>query len=81
MFLRLVNEVLNEMGGMTAGGEGSVLGSGVTSTSTHISADTYQPEDARVPKVIGSKLIKRNMPKDTIFKGLKSRKRRKKRRK
>jgi hypothetical protein len=78
-FDSLVESILNEDGGMTAGGSGSVLGSGVVSTSTHISGDNYAKGDARVAKVIGTRVITRNMPKDTIFKG--NVKRSKKRRK
>jgi hypothetical protein len=80
-FNSLVNEILNEMDGMMSGSSNSVLGPGVTTTSTHFSMDNYAAGDARTPKVIGSKIIKRNMPKDTIFKGnIKNKRKRKHRR-
>ena len=79
-FNSLVDSILNEDGGMTAGGVSSVLGAGVTSTATPFSGDNYAKGDARVVKVIGKRIITRNMPKDTIFKGNVKRKKRKKHR-
>ena len=79
-FDSLVESILNESGGMTSGGVGSVLGAGVVSTSTPFSGDNYAKGDARIAKVIGSRVITRNMPKDSIFKGNVKRKKRKKHR-
>jgi hypothetical protein len=82
-FDSLVNEILNEADGMTASGANSVLGAGAgagyANQSQIPNKDTYAPNDARVVKLLGSKVIKRNMPKDTIFKGNVKRRRKHKR--
>lgn len=80
-FNSLVNSVLHE--GMTAGGAGSVLGPGATAgynAQAQIpNADTYNTGDVRIAKPIGKKIIRRNMPKDSIFTGkLKNKHKRKK---
>ena len=51
-----------------AGGAGSVLGPGVTSTETSFSGDNYAKGDARIPKVLGG-VARRNFPKDSIYAG------------
>jgi hypothetical protein len=75
----IVMEVLQENANV-AGGTGSVLGSGVTSTATQFSGDNYAKGDARVPKVLGG-IIKRNKIPTTIYgKEIKSRKHKRKHR-
>ena len=61
----IVIEILQENANV-AGGAGSVLGPGVTSTATQFSGDTYAKGDARVPKVIGG-IIKRNRIPTSIY--------------
>lgn len=61
LFNQIFRNVINES--MTAGGAGSVLGPGVTSTETQFSGDNYAPGDAR--NVTGRakiKLQRRNFP-------------------
>ncbi len=70
-FKEIVNKVLNEE--LTAGGEGSVFGSGVTNTSSVFSGDNYAPGDARNPYGIFGGVLSR--------KGLVAKKKRKKRKK
>lgn len=75
-FNDLVLSLLNEE--MVAGGEGSVFGSGVTSTSTTNSGDNYAPGDARNPYgIFGGILSRRGM----TGKKRSSKKKRKKKRK
>jgi hypothetical protein len=70
-FESIVVEVLNE--NMTASGAMSVLGAGAAagySAQAQIpNGDTYAQGDARVVKPLYKKVIKRNMPKDSIFTG------------
>jgi hypothetical protein len=61
-----------------AGGEGSVFGPGVTSTSTHFSGDNYAPGDSRIPKMLSKNIIRRPQPELTVF-GKKKKKSTKKR--
>ena len=68
LFDTLVESILNENANV-AGGVGSVLGSGVTSTATQFSADTYANRDARVVKPLGGKVITRNKIPNTIYGG------------
>jgi hypothetical protein len=68
-FNNLVISILNEE--MTAGGEGSVFGSGVVSTSTETSGDNYASGDARNPYGIFGGILSRG--------GMRGKKRSKKR--
>ena len=68
LFDQLVESILQENANV-AGGAGSVLGGGVTSTATQFSGDTYASGDARVAKPLGKGVITRNLPKDTIYSG------------
>lgn len=36
-----------------------------------VNKDSYAPNDTRRPKLLGKKVIRRNLPKDTIFSGKK----------
>ena len=63
----LVESILNENANV-AGGAGSVLGAGVTSTATQFSGDNYAKGDARIPKVLGG-ITRRNFPKDSLYSG------------
>ena len=61
LFNQIFRNVINES--MTAGGAGSVLGSGVTSTETQFSGDNYATGDARnVTGNIKVKLQRRKLP-------------------
>ena len=61
LFNQIFRNVINES--MTAGGAGSALGSGVTSTATQFSGDNYAPGDARnVTGNIKVKLQRRKFP-------------------
>ena len=71
----IVEEILAENANV-AGGAGSVLGPGVTSTETPFSGDNYAKGDARIPKVLGG-IIRRNLPKDSLYSGKVKSKRRK----
>ena len=65
LFDALVESILSENANV-AGGAGSVLGPGVTSTATQFSGDTYAKGDARIPKVLGG-IIKRNKIPTSIY--------------
>ena len=65
LFDTLVESILGENANV-AGGAGSVLGAGVTSTATQFSGDSYAKGDARVPKVMGG-IVRRNFPKDSLY--------------
>lgn len=65
LFDTLIESILNENANV-AGGPDSVLGSGVTSTASQFSADTYASNDARVVKPLGG-IVRRNFPKDSIY--------------
>jgi len=79
MFDSIVNSILNENMNV-AGGAGSVLGAGVTSTASQLSADTYANKDIRVAKPLGSKVITRSRISNSIY-GSKSKSKRRKRKK
>ena len=70
----IVVEVLQENGNV-AGGADSVLGSGVTSTSTQFSGDNYAKGSAIVPKVLGKMIKRSKIPTSIYGKKVKSRKR------
>jgi hypothetical protein len=74
----LILEVLKE--NVVSGGILSAFGSGVDAEgATQFSADTYARGDARVPKFLGSRITKRRLPTDSIFKGSVKKKTRKRR--
>jgi hypothetical protein len=78
LFDTLVESILNENANV-AGGTGSVLGAGVTSTATQFSGDNYAKGDARVPNIIGG-ITRRNLPKDSLYSGKVRKKRKRKHR-
>ena len=67
----LIKQVLEEEN--MAGGAGSAFGSGVQSTATQFSGDTYAPGDARVPKSLYGGIVTRR----GLIKGRKKRKKKK----
>jgi hypothetical protein len=67
----IVIEVLQENANV-AGGPNSVLGAGVTSTSSQFSGDSYARGDARVPKVLGGIIRRNKIPTSIYGKGSKS---------
>ena len=70
-FNELIEQVLKEEN--VSGGAGSAFGPGVEAEgATQFSADTYNKGSAVIAKPLGKKrknIIKRNIPKDTIFTG------------
>lgn len=67
----LIKQVLEEEN--MAGGAGSAFGSGVQSTATQFSGDTYASGDARVPKSLYGGIVTRR----GLIKGRKKRKKKK----
>jgi hypothetical protein len=78
-FKKIIEDVLNE--DVVAGGSGSAFGSGTTSTETAFSGDNYAKGDARTPKALGGKVIRRNTPTNSTFKGCPKGKKKKKKKK
>jgi len=56
-FIEIILSCIKESN--TSGGAGSAFGSGVASTATSFSGDTYAPKDSRVPCLISKKVITR----------------------